>query len=99
MAQQETAQRCLDAATGEIDAYLDWAAQPPSPPLSDEATALLVLVNLDRAAEHWRSPAYGALQQGVDAAPLLVGRDSFERHRAKLASLKGANPVGSWGIA
>lgn len=58
-----------------------------------------MLVNLDRAAEHWRSPAYGALQQGADAAPVLVGRDSFERHRAKLSRLKGLNASGSWGIA
>lgn len=91
---QEKAQRCLDAATLEIDGYLGWDDEPPDSPLPTEAEALVVIVNLDRAAEHWRSPPYGALQQGPELAPVLTARDSFERHRRKLSPLKT-----SWGIA
>jgi hypothetical protein len=52
-----------------------------------------VIVNLDRAAEHWRLTPYGALNQGPELAPVLTARDSFYRHARKLASLQT-----SWGV-
>lgn len=87
------AQQALDAATGEIDAYLGWNITPPAP-LTTEQEALVVVVNLDRAAEHWRFTPYGALNTGPDLPPVFTARDSWYRHARKLAPLKS-----SWGIA
>lgn len=88
------AQQALDAATQEIDSYLSVAALETPPSWTDEQLALLVIVNLDRAGEHWRYTPYGALNQGPDLPPVLTARDSWYRHARKLASLKT-----SWGIA
>jgi hypothetical protein len=86
------AQQALDAATQEIDSYLGY---PPLPEgITAEQLALLAIVNLDRAGEHWRYTPYGALNQGPDLPPVLTARDSWYRHARKLASLKT-----SWGIA
>lgn len=92
-AQEDAAQSALDAATQEIDAYLDWIANPPTETPTDEQAALLAIVNIDRASEHWRLTPYGALNTGPDLPPVLTARDSFYRHARKLASLKT-----SWGV-
>ena len=90
-AQTTAAQGALDAAFQEIRAYLGWLDTAPS--LGTDELALLEVVNIDRAAEHWRLTPYGALGQGPDLPPVLTARDSFYRHRRKLASLKT-----SWGV-
>lgn len=89
--QLERGQQALNAATQEIDAYLDWLEDPPV--LTDDQAALVVTVNLDRAGEHWRYTPYGALNQGPDLPPVLTARDSWYRHTRKLASLKT-----NWGV-
>jgi hypothetical protein len=86
------AQRALDAAAQEIDSFLG-EALADTVVLTDEQTALLEQVNLDRATEHWRSTPFGALNQGPDIVPILVARNSFYRHAQNLASLKV-----SWGV-
>jgi hypothetical protein len=91
-AASDAAQQCLDAATQEIDSHLGWLTTGP-PSLTAEQTALLTIVNLDRAAEHWRLTPYGALNQGPELPPVLTARDSFYRHARKLASLQT-----SWGV-
>jgi hypothetical protein len=89
----DAAQQCLDAATQEIDSHLNWLLTGP-PVLTGEQQALVTVVNMDRAAEHWRLTPYGALNQGPELPPVLTARDSFYRHARKLASLET-----SWGIA
>jgi hypothetical protein len=84
-------QRSLDAATQEIDSYLGRVVMPVT--LTAEEEALLVIVNLDRAFEHWRNTPFGALNTGPDLPPVLTARDSWYRHARKLASLKT-----SWGV-
>jgi hypothetical protein len=86
--QTETGQACLDAAAAEIDSYLSWTPPPP-----DEAPAMVVLVNRERAAEHWRFSPYGLLSQAPDIGPVFSLRDSWYRHSRKLAYLKV-----SWGV-
>lgn len=88
----DAAQACLDAATQEIDVYLSRIGDPPT--LSTDEQALVEIVNIDRAAEHWRLTPYGALNTGPDMPPVLTARDSWYRHARKLASLKS-----SWGVA
>lgn len=90
----EAAQQALDAASEAITTYLGWdeLETPPTPTADQEA--LLAIVNLDVAQEYFRAPLFGALNQGPELAPVLVARDSFERHRRKLAPLKT-----SWGVA
>lgn len=91
--QLAAAQRALDAATSEIDDYLSWDAGPPAG-VSDDSMALVVQVNLDRAAEHWRLTPYGALNQGPETGVVMTARNSWYRHAQTLASLKE-----SWGVA
>ena len=81
----EAAQQCLDGAAQEIRAYLGWLTTPPT--LTPEQSALVAVVNLDRAGEHWRYTPYGALPTGPDLPPVLTARDSFYRHARKLASV------------
>lgn len=88
------AQQALDAASEAITTYLGWdELETPPVPTSDQE-ALLAIVNLDVAQEFFRAPLFGAVSQGAELAPVIVARDSFERHRRKLAPLKT-----SWGIA
>lgn len=91
--QEAAAQRALDASTQEIDTYLSWDIDGPPVDLSDDATALVVQVNLDRAAEHWRLTPYGALNQGPDIGTVMTARNSWYRHAQDLASLKT-----DWGV-
>jgi hypothetical protein len=93
-AQTTAAQRCLDAATQEIDSYLSRNVGTVAPPAFGTAElALVTQVNLDRASEHWRLTPYGAMNQGPDMGAVFVRIDSFERHRAALSSLKT-----DWGV-
>jgi hypothetical protein len=92
--QTTAAQRCLDASTHEIDDYLSRVnAGTAIPAFTPEKLALATQVNLDRAVEHWRQTPYGAMAQGPDMTPVITGRDSFERHRVNLQSLKF-----DWGV-
>lgn len=87
------AQQALDAAAGEIDTHLGWDTTPPGE-LTTQEQALVAIVNVDRAAEHWRLTPFGALGQGPELPPVLTARDSWYRHARKLASL-----ARSWGVA
>jgi hypothetical protein len=90
-AQSEALQRVLDAAATEIDSYLGRAEPMPDPP-----PALVVEVNLERGAEHWKqeqSP-FGFVILGGESPPGMASRDSFKRHAATLLPLKE-----SWGVA
>lgn len=87
------AQQSLDAAAQEIDAYLGRLTATP-PTLTPDQLALVAVVNLDRAGEHWRYTPYGALNTGPDLPPVITARDSWYRHARKLAPLKHA-----WGVA
>ena len=87
-AQLDQAQDCLDAATYEIDSHLGWTTTGAPTDLTTEQKALLSIVNIDRAAEHWRLTPFGALGQGPELPAVLTARDSFYRHARKLASLE-----------
>ena len=90
-AQTTALQRVLDAAATEIDKYLGLADPMPDPP-----PALVVEVNLERAAEHWKqeqSP-FGFVVLGGEGLPAHASRDSWRRHAATLLPLKE-----SWGVA
>jgi hypothetical protein len=89
--QSTAAQRCLDAATQEIDAYLSQGTA--SPPFAGDQLALVTQVNLDRAAEHWRLTPYGTLPQGPEMGPVITARNSWYRHARNLDSLKT-----DWGV-
>ena len=93
-AQDDTAQGCIDAATQEIDSFLDWETTGAPTDLTVDQLALLEIVNIDRAAEHWRLTPFGALPQAAETGPILTARDSWYRHARKLASLQHA-----WGVA
>jgi hypothetical protein len=93
-AQTSAANRCLLAATGEINSEIDLA---DGVVLSqDWQQALLASVCVDRAADLWRHtesiPGVGTiLDDGVISSP---GRYSWERYAQRLAPLKD-----QWGIA
>lgn len=101
--QRTQAQQCLDAAAGEIDSFLGWDVDGAPTGLTAEDTALLSIVNVNRAAEHWRLVPFGALGQGPDLPPVLTARDSFYRHARALARLQHYDattaPSGGWGVA
>lgn len=87
----------LDSAAEEIDAELADAStdsglafDPDNPP------ALVVEVNLERAAEHWkqRESPFGLIGLGGMETPAFAASDTWTRHAAKLAPLKA-----EWGIA
>lgn len=83
--------RVLVAAAFEIDNELGRATQFDDPP-----PAIVVEVNLERAAEHWqqlKSP-FGFLGITAESAPAFAATDSWKRHAEKLSFLKE-----SWGLA
>lgn len=86
--QTTAAQRALDSAALEIDREIGRTEPYPQPP------ALVVEVNLDRAVEHWQQSEvpFGIWENAL--GPIVIGRDSWDRHALKLAPLKE-----SWGIA
>ena len=89
-ADQTTAmERVLASASGEVndeidrtDAIAGWQVQ------------LATEVTLERAVEHWQQEEvpYGIWENAV--GPLIVGRDTWDRHALKLAPLKQ-----NWGMA
>jgi hypothetical protein len=90
-AQTVALERVLDAAAAEIDAYLAL-----STPLVEPYPALVVSVNLDRAADIWKSEQspYGIVNLGGETAPAYPSRSSWRRHASRLLPLKEA-----WGVA
>lgn len=88
-AQTDAMDRCLTAATYEVDSYIGHDTQylAPYPPLAVEVT-------LERAVEHWSQSftPYGVFQ--ASGVPILTARDTFIRHAHKLLPLKE-----SFGIA
>ena len=86
-------QRVLDAATYEINSECNGSGTAFfGTPYPD----LVIEVCLERAIEHWqqsKSP-FGILGLGGDAIPVTTARDSWGRHKHKLAPLKD-----DWGIA
>jgi hypothetical protein len=90
-AQLDALQRVLDAAATEIDAYLALTV-----PLAEPWPALVVEVNLERAAEHWKAEQspFGILNLGGDVGPTYTSRNSWRRHANTLLPLKEA-----WGVA
>jgi hypothetical protein len=90
--QVEAMERVLLVAAGEIDAEVDL----PSGGLSGWQVALAAEVNLERAVEHWRQQEtpFGLMVVGVDLPAERTGQNTWDRHAAKLAPLKG-----QWGFA
>jgi hypothetical protein len=87
VAQEVALQRVLDAAALEIDEYLARTA-----PFTAPYPALVISVNLDRAADLWKSEQspYGIVNLGGETAPAYPSRNSFRRHANKLLPLKEA---------
>jgi hypothetical protein len=81
-------QRCLDAATREIDAWLDRPTGDPVPP-DAESQALAASVNIARGLEWFKAndAAFGAIGF-ADSGVLRVPGDTFARHAAILIPLK-----------
>lgn len=86
-------ERVLDAASYEINAECNGSGTvffgTPYPDLAVE-------VCVERAVEHWQQSAspFGVLGLGGDAIPVTTARDSWWRHKHKLAPLKT-----DWGLA
>ncbi|HSS09734.1 MAG TPA: hypothetical protein VLL25_07610 [Acidimicrobiales bacterium] len=99
-AEVETAQRCVDAATTEIDNWVDaWPDLPPrwvrSPRAwDDDDIALINRTCLLRAVEWWKSTdaAFGIVGF-ADIGALRAPRDGFARHGVTLTALKQRWPV------
>lgn len=88
-AQVTALQRVLDAAALEIDREVG-LSEP-----YEQAPALAVEVNLERAVEHWQqqeSP-FGVIGLG-ESVPTVTAKDTWDRHANKLVPLKL-----EWGIA
>jgi hypothetical protein len=76
-------QACLDAATLEIDHYVDGTEPLP------DGNALANRVNIVRGVEWWKAndAAFGVI--GFDqVGSLQAPRDSFKRHQKDLTPLK-----------
>lgn len=82
-------QRAIDAATEEIDAYLDRAAPPATP------SALVHAVCIVRGVEWYKAndAALGVLGN-VETGTIQTPSSSFDRHAAVLTPL-----VENWGVA
>lgn len=85
-------QRMIDAAGLEIVSEVGTAYGTAA---GTATLALLGEVNLERAVEHWQQSKapFGVVGFG-DAVPVMIARDTWDRHATKLAPLKA-----SWGIA
>lgn len=85
-AQEAKANRVLLAAAGEILRELDFE---DGVELDGHGTALCATVNLQRAAELWREEEIqSGILLGVDGAAAYIAKDTWERHAAKLSTLK-----------
>ena len=82
-------QACLDAATTEIDHFLEGEAVDPT----DEA--IVARTNVNRAVEWFKAPAtYNGGVGFTDIGTMQAPASGFERHSAALLPLKV-----HWGIA
>jgi hypothetical protein len=88
-AQLTAMDRVLAAASGEVNAEID-----RTDALAGWQIQLATEVTLERAVEHWQQQEvpYGIWENAV--GPVVVGRDTFDRHALKLAPLKQ-----QWGMA
>lgn len=86
-AQTVALDRCLESAASEIDSYLALTV-----PLTAPYPDLVVSVNLDRAADIWKSEQspYGIVNLGGETAPAYPSRSSWRRHASRLLPLKEA---------
>lgn len=92
-AQQVLAERCLNAASHEVDTWCDWFdGQPPE--LSEGQRATLRLVTTVRATEWWKASdaPWGMLMGYSDIGLVRAPRESALRHVQALidAGLKEA---------
>jgi hypothetical protein len=80
-------ERMLDAATAEIDAEIDLAADTV---LSPEQTALAESVCLQRAAELWllQEVPIGIAGIGSEMGATHLANDSWKKYSIRLSSLK-----------
>jgi hypothetical protein len=87
-------ERCLVAASFEIDQEIDFEADADA--LGGGALALAREVCLERAVEHWRQGGapFGLVGFGADSGAAFVARDTWDRHAFKLAPIKQ-----QWGFA
>ena len=87
--QQAAMERVLIAASGEVNSEIDRTDDLPA-----WGVMLATEVALERAVEHWQQEEvpYGIWENAL--GPVVVGRDTFDRHALKLAPLKQL-----WGFA
>lgn len=91
-AQEAKAERVLTAAAGEILRELDFEDNDVSS-LDGYGTSLCATVNLQRAAELWREEEIqSGILLGVDGAAAYIAKDTWERHAAKLSTLRSRFP-------
>ena len=91
-AQEAKADRVLTAAAGEILRELDFEDNDVSG-LDGYGTSLCATVNLQRAAELWREEEIqSGILLGVDGAAAYIAKDTWERHAAKLSTLRSRFP-------
>lgn len=93
-AQLLAGERVLATATYEIDHFV---AAPDDDPIVGAEIELAKIVCLERAVEHWRQQeiSFGLIAADSLGGPAeRIARDTFERHRYTLSSLKR-----QWGIA
>lgn len=90
VAQEAKADRVLRAAAGEILRELDFDEELD---LDAAGMALCATVNLQRAAELWREEEIqSGILLGVDGAAAYIAKDTWERHAAKLSTLRSRFP-------
>jgi hypothetical protein len=82
-------ERVLASASGEVNAEID-----RTDPVVGWQLQLATEVTLERAVEHWQQEEvpYGIWENAL--GPVVVGRDTWDRHALKLAPLKQ-----NWGFA
>jgi hypothetical protein len=81
--------RVLSSASGEVNAEIDRVDA-----IAGWEVQLATEVTLERAVEHWQQEEvpYGIWENSL--GPVIVGRDTWDRHALKLAPLKQ-----QWGMA
>lgn len=82
-AQLTAMERVLASASGEVNAEIDRVD-----PIAGWQIQLATEVTLERAVEHWQQEEvpYGIWENAL--GPVVVGRDTWDRHALKLAPLK-----------
>ncbi len=88
--QAAKADRVLMAAAGEILRELDFE---DTVDLDGHGTALCAQVNLLRAAELWREEeVQSGILLGIDGQVAYISKDTWQRHAAKLSTLRSRFP-------